>query len=344
MIKAPHRRSKHRGVDLRSYRPVVSASVPVAIPSKGREDKLCKQTLATLQRYNFDLKQVHVFVDCAARREDGSLEYDCYWKHLAKNGFECVQLHPGGDGLSHQYNRIFEFFAGVPRLLIMSDTVPQILQRRTRSWTQKELPREDFQPLIALAFDLCEEFSVRSWSLGPCKNVRNMSPGVISRKCGLLDGNCFGVNLSKLPSIHLSYSGYTTDVEFSVKAWSADGGMVRFLGITAAHKYRLSAGHEASERASSNSRQEETNASLKRLAKDYPELLRFRQDKRVAATGMRYFFRPKGPAPLKLFGSYGLRGAPTRNGKRPMSDAERQRRHRRCKASCLQRPASHATK
>ena len=71
-----------------------------------------------------------------------------------------MQLHPGGKGLREQYNRIFEFFAGVTQVVIMSDTVPKILNRRERSLLQDELPLDDFKPLVALAFDLCQEMSV----------------------------------------------------------------------------------------------------------------------------------------------------------------------------------------
>ena len=301
---------------------------PVAIPTKGREDKLCCQTLATLQRYHWDMSKVHVFVDPVARRSDGTLEHDCYWKRLQHGDLAKVQLHPGGSGLCEQYNRIFEFFAGVTRVLIMSDTVPKILNRRKRSLLQDELPLDDFKPLVALAFDLCQEMSVRAWSLGPCKSPRNMRPGAISLKCGLLDGNCFGVDLSRSPPLSFEYSGYTTDVEFSVKAWDADGGMIRFLGISAEHAYRSAGGHVASTGGPVSDRVNLTNQSIQSLAKAYPTLLKYCPSKSISDRGMKYRFLPKGPSPMTLFGSYNLRGAPTKFKTVPMTDTERCRKFR----------------
>ena len=329
MKKGIHARGKEEGISLDDYRVRNATSPPVAIPSKGREDKLCLQTLTLLRFHQWDLSRVHVFVDPQARRADGSMEYDCYWKYMKEYSFGEVNLHPGGSGLCNQYNRIFEFFAGEPTLLVMSDTVPEILMRRKRSWDMEQLRREDLQPLVSLAFALCKSMNLRTWSLGACKSAMNMQPGIISRKCGLLDGNCFGVDLTKTPRIQLDHSGYTTDVEFSVKAWTADGGMIRFSGISAVHEYRSSGGHDLNMTDAQKFRTKETDASLKQLAKEYPRLLQFIEDKACSHRGMKYKFRPIGPRPWKLFGTYSMRGRPTSDKKRPMSGAERVRKHRK---------------
>ena len=77
MVQRRGRSKTQRGVDLNAYRGANHVMPPVAIPTKGREDKLCCQTLATLQRYHWDMSKVHVFVDPVARRADGTLEHDC---------------------------------------------------------------------------------------------------------------------------------------------------------------------------------------------------------------------------------------------------------------------------
>ena len=328
MKKIIHACGKEEGISLDDYRVAISTCPPVAIPSWRREDKLCLQTLTLLRFYKWDMRRVHVFVDPQSRREDGSMEYDLYWRYMQENSFKEVNLHPGGQGLCNQYNRIFEFFAAESTLVVMSDTVPEIVMRRKRSWDMEKLPRKDLQPLVSLAFALCKSMNLRSWSLGACKSAKNMQPGIISRKCGLLDGNFFGVDLTKTPRIQLDHSGYTTDVEFSVKAWAADGGMIRFSGISAMHEYRASGGHARNTPDAQAAREKETDESLKRLAEEHPRLLQFSEDKTCSHRGMKYKFRPVGPKPWKLFGTYCMRGRPTSAKKRPLTGAERVRKHR----------------
>ena len=118
-----------------------------------------------------------------------------------------------------------------------------------------------------------------------------MQPDALSRKCGLLDGNFFEEDLTKTPNILLGHSGYTTDVELSVKAWSADRGMIRFSGISAMHEYRASGKHARSSQSAQAARMKETNESLQQLAEEYPRLLKFIGDKACSHRGMKYKFR-----------------------------------------------------
>ena len=329
MKKCIHVRGIEKGNSLDAYRIRNAACSPVAIPFLGREVKPCLQTLTLLRFYKWDMSRDHVFIDPQAKREDGSMEYDLYWRYIKGNSVGEVNFHSGGHGLCNQLNRIFEFFATESQLVVMSDTVPEIVMRRKRSWDMEQLPQKDLQPLVSLAFALCKSMNLRTWSLGPCKSARNMQPGIISRRCGLLDGNFFGVDMTQTPRIQLDHSGYTTDVEFSVKAWAADGGMIRFSGISAAHEYRASGGHSRSTPDAQAVRAKETDASLMRLAQEHPRLLRFVKDKTCSPRGMKYKFRPIGPKPWKLFGSYTMRGRPTSAKKRPMTVAERVRKHRK---------------
>ena len=54
--------------------------------------------------------------------------------------------------------------------------------------------------------------------------------GDLLRKCGLLDGNLFGVRLRGHTPLAMNVFPYTTDVDFSVRTWSHDGGFSRCLG------------------------------------------------------------------------------------------------------------------
>ena len=63
--------------------------------------------------------------------------------------------------------------------------------------------------------------------------------------------------------------------------------------------------------------------------KEYPRLLQFIEDKACSHRGMKYKFRPIGPKPWKLFGTYSMRGRPTSEKKRPLSGAARVRKHRK---------------
>ena len=58
--------------------------------------------------------------------------------------------------------------------------------------------------------------------------------GHLSRKFGLLDGNFFGVRSRGHPPLAMNMFHYTTDVDFSVRTWSRDGGFFRCLGTPGA--------------------------------------------------------------------------------------------------------------
>ena len=69
--------------------------------------------------------------------------------------------------------------------------------------------------------------------------------------------------------------GYTTDNEFTLKAWSADEDAIRFLSITAAHEYRSWGGNEIGGDDAIRKRKAETAESIEKLAKQYLKLSKF---------------------------------------------------------------------
>ena len=285
------------------------------------------------------MSYVHIFVDPITRREDGTCESHNYYQYLRNHGFESVQVHPGGVGLIAQYNRIFEFFASEDKILLMSDTVSSLQCRRKKSLELEDFPVEDWLPLVSLAFDLCEEKRVRAWSLAPWKNPRHMHPGRISQKNGLLDSNCFGVLLKYEPRIKLTGSEYTTDIEFTLKAWSADGGIIRFLGICASGEYSSLGGHATGADEAIRKRKAATEESIQNLVKQYPKLLKF-VGKKTPKSGPAYALVRKGPPPLMLFGSYTMRGPGPLQSSRSKSIRERVALHRQMCAVSKKRPAA----
>ena len=96
----------------------------VAIPSQGRAQELCLQTLSMLQRHDWDMAKVHVFVPPSFHdQETTKPEDEQYRTALNQHGFSTVRLHTGANGLSEQYNCIFRHFAGQEQVLVLSDTV-----------------------------------------------------------------------------------------------------------------------------------------------------------------------------------------------------------------------------
>jgi hypothetical protein len=71
-----------------------------------------------------------------------------------------------------------------------------------------------------MMFDLSAAGGLTAWSLSPCKARRNVMAGRLSRKCGLLDGNFFGVGLLCHSGVDVKESDYTTDVEFTWRSWT----------------------------------------------------------------------------------------------------------------------------
>ena len=302
-------------------------SYQLAVPSLGREKVLCEQTLTLLRKYKWKMCNVHVFVDGLKRRDDGSCEYDNYYRHLKAHGFGEVQIHPGGDSLCAQYARIFEFFRGASCLCLASDTVSSLQWRRlSGSIATEDLPVDYLIPLVSLMFEQSVSAGFTTWSLAPCKSGRNMQPGHLSRKCGLLDGIFFGICLDRGEPVKLRESPYTTDVEMSVRTWMKDGGFLRFLGVTALHAYRSAGGHSVNGMTQSR-RVVDTSDSIKSLARQFPTLIRYNSAK-TSVKSMMYRFLPKGGRPIKVKQLYNARGRKPEYAARALTAAERQRRCR----------------
>ena len=319
---------RNGAVDITDYDSLPWPCVPIAIPSKGRENSVCEQTLHMLKSYSYDMSKVHLFVDATHYRNDGRNEYCIYFKHFQTNGFANVNVHPGGVGLRKQYERIFAFFKDEPEIILTSDLVPRIdWRRRCKDVLLEPLPKERLMPVIRIGFDLCRVYGARAWSLSSCKAGLNLQAGSISRKCGLLCGNFCGVRLDVGEPIQMTISDFTTDVEFSARCWHTDGAMIRFLGIAAAHKYRSAGGHEI-DNPNVRKRHQQTCRAIQYLAKTFPTSLRYTADRERPTQAMKYRFLQKGPKPLVFKGTFTNRGRRPVNGWRAVSVRDRVRKHR----------------
>ena len=309
---------------------IIDYSIPVAIPSFNREVKLVEQSLATLSFYGWNMKKVFIFLDETHTRVNGTSEKTAYRKHLRASGYGEVTLLPGGACLMTQYHKISSFFSG-QKVIILSDTVPGIVWRRHQTHlTTEPLPSALLYRVVSVMFCVIAEKMWNIWSLGPCKAARNLQPGHISQKCGLLDGNFFGIDLKFKDAPTLCISNFTTDVELTLRMWTRDGGFARMLGVSALHQYRQTGGHCANNKAV-HKRMVATDKAIRRLGNLYPGLLTFVPLKRISEAGMKYRFLPKGAAPLLLAGTYTKRGRPCENGCRAKSVADRVRKHRKLK-------------
>ena len=279
---------------------------PIAIPSLGREALLVTQTLATLRRVAWPEASIFVFVDGAARRPDGARELSVYRRALFEAGFPKVHVLAGGGTLREQYKKIFSHFRG-KRVVLMSDTVPGFRWRRhTHNVTTVALSPEMFKVFMLLGFDVAASLGFKAWGFCPCKCPINLHAGRFSRKCGLLDGNFFGLDLTEKPAPAITVSDYTTDVELSLRLWSRDGGFARFTGVTAEHAYRQRGGHSLN--LAANARVKATAKAIKALAVEFPTLLVATTLGGRSEASMPYKFRPLGPAPVWVRGSFTSRG------------------------------------
>ena len=85
-------------------------SYKIAIPSVRREEALCQQRLKSLQRQEWRMADIHVFVHPACMPGDSDTQLTMYQRCLAEHGFADVKVVPGGSNLMLQYNEIFIFF------------------------------------------------------------------------------------------------------------------------------------------------------------------------------------------------------------------------------------------
>ena len=106
-----------------------------------------------------------------------------------------------------------------------------------------------------------------TWSLSSYKSPRNMSPGTLSVKFGLLDGNCYGVLNRRQKNLRHVGCVFTTDLEWSCRAWTLDQGFFRYLHVAAEKTYRSLGGHR--DQHDESQRSALTAKGIKRLAREF---------------------------------------------------------------------------
>ena len=312
----------------------------VAIPSYDRPQLLCEATLPLLAKHGVPLRNVHVFV--CPRNPPGSKnpEWHRYLETLRRFGYGDVNIEPGGVGLEGQMACILRRFRQ-GHLVVVTDDVREIQELVHTPKGKRKLraiANGGLVPIISHARCLMEAGHFQAWSLGCCSAVRNMSANEVSRKCGLLNGNMFGLLRSDdgLEKAVPAGMGLIYDSALSCALWSLQKYYFRYRGLCVKHKYKQTGGYASIENAPGCRRQQE-NLLLLRLQKQYPKLVHFREKPKASYNTMQQHFCQVGPAPLTLQPARAAGAGRPREGfaGRAMTDAERQRKRRHGRQSLL---------
>ena len=122
-------------------------------------------------------------------------------------------------------------------------------------------------------------------------------------------------------------SNCTTDVETSLRLWQRDGGYLRFLGVTAEHKYRSSGGHNAGS-TTQTLRVRRTADAIASLARQFPQLIAFVGYDSCSAANMPYMFLRVGRDPSLVKGLFETLGRRTEATTKARSGKQRMRKCR----------------
>ena len=297
--------------------------VVVVIPSTGRAQDVCTKTISALLQHGIQQSDIHVFV---APGNIGSVtQISVYRASLMNHNLSEVRLHLGSSTLTGQYNCIAQHFSEGQYLLMCSDNISRIIHRKgERTFVTEELPAGHFCAITAHAYHCMKARKCFTWSLGCCKAPRNMSPGTLSMKFGLLDGNCYGVLNRRLKVLRHVGSVFTTDLEWSCRSWTQDGSFFRYLHVAAEKQYRSKGGHLLAHTASQ--RWTLTAKGIKQLAAEFPSLVTFDGLKKTSLRGQPYRLHHVGRRPTKMCKHIQNRGRPLVHFKhRPATSAERVR-------------------
>ena len=312
----------------------------ICIPSFNRPEKLCRSTLRLLTRQGIDLNRVHVFVAPSLAPHENRPEWSRYVRALRKHNFGAVHVEPGGDSLWDQMQAIFNWAAEDSHVICLSDDVHEIQEMRTRrdgSIHKKPLASGLLEALFQHAWDLLRAGNFSAWGLSASKNPRSMTPNIISRKVGLLEGNCWGMVAQPYLKKLLPDAGVSViyDVAFTTELWATERRFFRYRGLVAATTYKTAGG--TTTYMTAMQRRSAEDAKIRQLSSKHAAIVQFKTKDGASLSTQQYCFTQLGPSPLQMSQPTPITGGRRYevHATRSMTPAERKRKQRGGHAAAL---------
>ena len=279
------------------------ATYHICIPSFNRPEKLCQSTLRLLRRHGIDLNRVHVFVARSLAPQEIRPEWSRYLRELRKQNFEAVHVEPGGDSLWEQMQAIFSWAAEGSHVVCLADDVDDILEKKSRndgSIYKKPLASGSLDALLQHAWDLLRAGNFSAWGLSAAKNPLSMDTNLISRKLGLIEGNCWGFVAQPfltrlLPDADVSM---IWDVAFTAELWATERRFFRYRALVAATTYKTPGG--STTYMTPMQRRSAEDEKIQQLSLKHAAIVQFRAKDRASLTAQQYRFTQLGPSPLQM--------------------------------------------
>ena len=279
------------------------AAYHICIPSFNRPEKLCRTTLRLLNRHGIDLDRVHVFVAPSLAPQETRPEWSRYVRELRKHNFGAVHVEPGGNGLWEQMQAIFSWAAEGSYVICLSDDVRDIQEMKTRkdgSIHKKPLASGSLDALFQHAWDMLRAGNFSAWGLNASKNPLCMSGNTLSRKLGLIEGNCWGMEAKPylarlLPDADVSV---IWDVAFTTELWATERRFFRYRALVAATTYKTPGG--STTYMTPMQRRSAEDEKIQQLSLKHAAIVQFRAKDRASLTAQQYRFTQLGPSPLQM--------------------------------------------
>ena len=275
----------------------------ICIPSFNRPEKLCRTTMRLLKRHGIDLNRVHIFVAPSLAPKETRPEWSRYVRELREHNFGAVHVEPGGDNLREQMQAIFNWATEGSHVVCLSDDVDDIQEMKMRkdgSIHKKTLASGSLDALFQHAWDLMRAGNFSAWGLNASKNPLCMDTNVISRKLGLIEGNCWGIvakpYLTRLVTDDEMSVIY--DVAFTTELWATERRFFRYRGLAAATTYKTPGG--TSTYMSPMQRRSAEDAKIQQLSSKHAAILQFKAKERASLSTQQFWFSQVGPSPLQM--------------------------------------------
>jgi len=186
----------------------------IAIPSFNRPEQIGNRTLAMLKKYNFDIKDIDIFVNTSEDMDKYSSLYPEY------------NIILGVKGLKEIREFIFNFYKEGDLVLMVDDDIDDILMKNPKAWEPSSYSEDDADLKFEInnAFEIMINKGAGMWGVYPVKNHFFMK-NVITYDLKFCSGGFFGVKIDKECG-SLKVAQYD-DYERCIKYYKKYGSLIR---------------------------------------------------------------------------------------------------------------------
>ena len=197
----------------------------ICIPSYQRSDQITQKTLSFLERHNIDPEKVYIFLSDPNERE-------VYEEVLSKTRYN-KNIVIGAPGCGGNKNFICAYFPAGTNILCIDDDIEDIIYAPTK---KKSFSITDFDELIRTGFQHCLISGFNLWGICAHHNPFYMED-VVSYSLKYIVGCFQGIIVQEHDDFLVRLCNHGEDIEYNIRQYIKNGGMVRLNGYGIITKY-----------------------------------------------------------------------------------------------------------